>query len=102
MAISVSIPNISKSRNIGFFQTNRCRIRLKWVCETIKTILWDICDVTFIDYLQKGREINNKYHTNFLERFNVLFHQDSANVHKCLFANARFYELGYDLLSHSL
>jgi hypothetical protein len=69
--------------------------------------------IIFIDYLEKGQNINNEYYMALLERLNdeimkkrphlkkVLFHQDNRLCHKSIKTTAKLHELGYELLPHS-
>lgn len=67
----------------------------------------------FLNYLQKERIINGKYHVILLNRSttiskkkphffkkNVLFHKENTRGHICTVTIAKFYEFGNQSLSH--
>ena len=79
------------------------------------TVFWDAQGILFIDYLEKGRTINNKYYIPLLmhlkeeittkkwphlKKKKVLFHQDNALCHKSIASTAKLHELHFELLPH--
>mgnify|MGYP003416975832 FL=1 len=80
----------------------------------LASVFWDTHGIIFIDYLKKGKTINNDYYVALLERLKdeiakkrphlkkkkVLFHQDNAPCHKSMKSMAKLQELGFELLPH--
>jgi len=78
------------------------------------TVFWDSQGVIYIDYLEKGKTVTGLYYAKLLGRFSaelqkirphlakkkVLFHHDNAPAHTSALANAKLFELGYELLPH--
>ena len=75
---------------------------------------WDTRGILFIDYLEKGRTLNNEYYKallvclkeeiaikwpQMLEK-KVLFYQDNAPCHKAIATMAKLHELHVELLLH--
>lgn len=64
-----------------------------------------------IDYLGKGKTITGSYYLDLLERLDVdlklkpsqkvLFNQNIAPAHTCVFTMAKIHKLSYELLPHS-
>ncbi|XP_055384278.1 uncharacterized protein LOC129613955 [Condylostylus longicornis] len=62
--------------------------------KVMASVSWDARDISFVDYLQKGKTINGEYYANLLQRLSeeikvkrphlskkkVLFHQDNAPI----------------------
>ena len=77
---------------------------------------WNSKAILFINYLEKGRTINSKYHIALLvclkeeiakkwpqmKKKKVLFHQDNALCHKSIAIVAKLHELHFELLPHTL
>ena len=86
-----------------------------FVIKVMASVSWDARGITFIDYLQKGKTINDEYCANFLQRLSdemkkkrpyraekeVLFHQDNALVYTSVFAMAKINELNLKLLPYA-
>ena len=68
---------------------------------------WDARGIIFIDYLQKGKQINSEYYANLLQRLSneikkerphfakkkvLLIYQDNARVHIYVIAMAKINE----------
>ena len=82
--------------------------------KVLASIFWDVQDILFIDYLEKGRTINSKYYIALLiplkeeiakkwpqmKKKKVLFHQDNALCYKSITTMAKLYELHFELLPH--
>ena len=76
------------------------------------SVFLDAKGILFIDYLVKGRTINNEYYIALLVRLKeiakkwpqmkkkVLFHQDNAPCHKSITTMAKLHELHFELLSN--
>lgn len=78
------------------------------------SIFWDAHGIIFIEYLKKGKTINNFCDLALLERLKdeiaekqphlkkkkVLFQQDNAWYHKSIKTMAKLHELGFELLPH--
>ena len=45
-------------------------------------VFWDVCGIIFIDYLQKGKTINGKYHANLLQRLSDEIKKKRLNLMK--------------------
>lgn len=76
----------------------------------IETVL-GVCNIIFIDYLDKGKTISGKYYANLLQHLNqektpqftrkkVLFYQDNATTHTSIVTLAKIKELQFILLTH--
>ena len=79
------------------------------------SIFWDVYDILFIDYLEKGKTTNSNYCMALLDRLRaeikkkgpcmkkkkVLFHQDNAPCHKSMKAMVKLNELSFELLPQS-
>ena len=77
-------------------------------------IFWNVQIILFIDYLEKGRTINNKYYIALMvylkeemakkwpqmTKKKMLFYQDNALCHKSIAMMAKVHELCYELLPH--
>ncbi|XP_076623122.1 histone-lysine N-methyltransferase SETMAR-like [Colletes latitarsis] len=75
--------------------------------KVMASVFWDVRGIIFIDYLEKGKTINDEYYANLLQRLSdkikekrphlvkkkVLFHQDNAPVHTSVIAMAKIQEL---------
>ena len=82
--------------------------------KVLASVFLDAQGILFIDYLEKGRTINNKYYIPLLmhlkeeiskkmatfEEEKVLFHQDNALCHKSIASTAKLHELHFELLPH--
>lgn len=82
--------------------------------KVMASIFWDAHGILFIDYLEKGQNINSDYYMCLLERLKyeiadkrpqmnkkkVVFHQDNAPCHKSVRTMAKINELGFELLPH--
>ena len=75
--------------------------------EVLASVFWDMQVILFIDYLEKGRTINNKYYKALLVRLKeeitkkwprvkkkkVIFHQNNAPCHKSIAMMAKLHEI---------
>ena len=82
--------------------------------KVLASVFWDEHGILFIDYLEKGRIVNNEYYMALLLRLKeeiakkrpqmkkkkVLFHQDNAPFHKSIAAMAKLHKLYFELLPH--
>lgn len=82
--------------------------------KVMASVFWDAHGIIFIDYLQKGQNINSDYYCALLDRLKaeiaakrphmakkkVLFQQDNAPCHKSMKTMAKLNELSYELLPH--
>ena len=80
--------------------------------KVLASIFWDAQGILFIDYLEKERTINNKYHIALvvhlkeeitkklvqMKKKKVLFHQDITPCHKSITIMAKLHELHFELL----
>ena len=73
------------------------------------SVFWGVCEIIFIDYLQKGKTINGvcgllwylsneikEKHSNLAKK-KALFHQDNAPVHTSVIAMTNINELNFEL-----
>ena len=82
--------------------------------KVLASVSWDAHGILFIDYLEKGRTINNEYYMALLVRLQkeiakrrpqmmkikVLFHQDNAPCQKSIAIMAKLHKLHFKLLPH--
>lgn len=82
--------------------------------KVMASVFWDSQGIIMIDYLEKGRTITGAYYASLLDRLNkeiktkrkhlvkkkILYHHDNAPAHSSLIAQAKLFELGYELLPH--
>lgn len=78
------------------------------------SVFWEARGIIFVNYLEKGKNINSEYYIAFLEylkaeiakkrshmaKKKVLFHQDNTPCHKSLKSMAKLHELDFELLPH--
>ena len=78
------------------------------------SVFWDMLGILFIYYLEKGKIINSDYYMELLNRLRanikkirrymqkkeVLFHQDNAPCHKSMKTMVKLNELSFKLLPH--
>ena len=86
----------------------------QWAGKVMATAFWDAHRILFIDYLEKGKNINIDYYLALLDRLRaeikkkrphikkkrVLFHQGNAPCHKSMKTMVKLNELSFELLSH--
>ena len=84
--------------------------------EVMASVFWDAHGILFINYLEKGRNINSEYYMALLVclkeeipkkrpqmmKKKVLFHRDNAPCHKSITTMVKLHELHLELLLHSL
>ena len=84
--------------------------------KVIASVFWDAKGIVFIDYLQKGKIINEEYYATLLRELRqaikskrpgkltkgVLLHQDNAAAHKSLVAMSAVHDCGFELIYHPL
>ena len=82
--------------------------------KVLASIFWDAQGILFINYLEKRRTINSKYHIALLvhlkeeiakerpqlKKTKVLFHEDNVPCHKLIATMAKLHELHFELLLH--
>ena len=82
--------------------------------KVMASVFWDAKGIIFIDYLQKGRRINEEYYADLLKQLRkaikakrpgkltkmVLFHQVNALAHKSVVAMAAVHDCGFTLVDH--
>ena len=80
----------------------------------LSSAFWDMQGILFINYFEKGRSINSKYHIELLvclkeeiakkwpqmKKKKVLFHQDNALRHKLITTMAKLHQLHFEQLLH--
>ena len=80
--------------------------------KVLVSVFWDAHGILFIDYLEKGRNINSEYYIALLvslkkeiakkrpqmKKKKVLFHQDNTPCHKSIATMAKLHELNFKLL----
>jgi histone-lysine N-methyltransferase SETMAR len=81
--------------------------------KVMASVFWDAEGILFIDYLEKGKT-TGEYYSNLLTRRDeknhekipglqkkkIIFHQDSAPVHRSVLAMGKLRDLRYELLEH--
>ena len=86
----------------------------QWAGKVMASLFWDAHRILFIDYLEKGKTINNEYYMALLnwlrakikkkwphmQKKNVLFHQDNAPCHESIKTMVKLNELSFGLLPH--
>ena len=86
----------------------------QWDGKVMASVFCDAHGILFIDYLEKGKTIKSDYYMAlldllsaeikekrpYMQKKNVLFHQDNAPCHKSMKTMVRLNELGFELLSH--
>ncbi|GFT35508.1 mariner Mos1 transposase [Trichonephila clavipes] len=79
------------------------------------SVFWGAHGIIFLDYLEKGKTINDKYYANLLQHLSeeikqkrlhmakkkALFCQDNAIAHKSVIAMTKINECKFELLSHA-
>ncbi|GFX57473.1 mariner transposase [Trichonephila clavipes] len=81
--------------------------------KVMASVFGDACGIIFIDYLEKGKTINNEYCVDLFQHFSqeikqkwpylakkVLFYQDIAPAYKSVIAMAKINELKFELQPH--
>ena len=78
------------------------------------SVFWDAKGIVLIDYLQKGKTINEEYYAKLLRELRqaikskqpgkltkgVLLHQDNVPAHKYLVAMFAVHDCGFELIDH--
>ena len=84
----------------------------QWTGKVMASVFWDAHGVIFIDYLEKGKSITGAYYSSLLDRLKIkiaekrphlkkkkiLYHHDNAPAHSSLLAQAKLYEIGFELV----
>ena len=82
--------------------------------KVMTSVFWDAKGIVFIEYLQKGKTINEEYYAKLLRELRqaikskrpgkltkgVLLHQDNAPAHKSLVAMSAVHDCGFELIDH--
>ncbi len=82
----------------------------------VNKVFWDVREIIFIDYLEKGKTINGEYYVALLQclreeikekcphmvKKKVLFHHDNVPAHTSMIEMSKLHDLCFKLLPHPL